>query len=152
MTALDDARARQLLATARVARLATLRPGGAPRVVPICFALAGDVIYHAVDAKPKTTRRLARLADLAADPRATVLADHYDDADWSALWWVRAEGRARVLGASDTAESGHALDLLVARYPQYRTSRPAGPVVALDVERVTGWAASEPEQPGPSAR
>jgi PPOX class probable F420-dependent enzyme len=149
---LSAAEARERFAAARVARLATADAAGRPHLVPVVFAVAGDVIYSVVDAKPKRTSALRRLRNVAENPFVALLADHYDDADWSALWWVRAEGRARVLGASDTAESGHALDLLVARYPQYRTSRPAGPVVALDVERVTGWAASEPEQPGPSAR
>jgi PPOX class probable F420-dependent enzyme len=137
---MNEARARELLGGARVARLATVARDGRPRLVPICFVLAGDVIYHAVDDKPKTTRRLARLADLAADPRAAVLADHYDD-DWSALWWVRADGRARVLSDTGTEEAAAALDLLARRYAQYRARRPAGPVVALDVERITGWAA-----------
>jgi PPOX class probable F420-dependent enzyme len=137
---MNEARARELLAGARVARLATVARDGRPRLVPICFVLASDVIYHAVDDKPKTTRRLARLADLAAEPRAAVLADHYDE-DWSALWWVRADGRARVLPDVAGGEAARALDLLAERYAQYRERRPAGPVVALDVERITGWAA-----------
>jgi len=137
---MDEARARELLAGARVARFGTLAPGGAPTLVPVCFALAGAVAYHAVDHKPKATRRLARLANLARDPRATLLADHYDDADWSALWWVRADGRARVLHDAGEPEAARALDLLADRYPQYRERRPAGPVVALDIERFSGWA------------
>jgi PPOX class probable F420-dependent enzyme len=137
----NEARARELLGGARVARLATVARDGRPRLVPICFVLAGDVIYHAVDdTKPKSTRRLARLADLAAEPRAAVLADHYEE-DWSALWWVRADGRARVLADMGLPEAAHALDLLAERYEQYRERRPAGPVIALDVERITGWAA-----------
>jgi PPOX class probable F420-dependent enzyme len=138
---LNAARARELIGGARVARFGTVAPDGRPRVVPICFAVAGDVIYHAVDDKPKATRRLARLVDLAADPRATVLADHYEE-DWSALWWVRADGRARVLEDVGAAEAARALELLAERYPQYRARRPAGPVVALDVERLSGWAAT----------
>jgi PPOX class probable F420-dependent enzyme len=134
----NEARARELLGGARVARLGTIAPDGRPRLVPISFVLAGGVIYHAVDHKPKATRRLARLADLAADPRATVLADHYEE-DWSALWWVRADGRARVLEEVGAPEAARALDLLAERYAQYRAHRPAGPVVALDVERLTGW-------------
>ena len=109
--------------------------------MPICFALADDVVYHAVDHKPKASRDLARLADIAAEPRATLLADHYEDDDWSALWWVRADGRARILEDAGAAEAARALDLLAERYPQYRERRPAGPVIALDVERITGWAA-----------
>jgi PPOX class probable F420-dependent enzyme len=136
----DDARARELLSGARVARFGTIAPDGRPHLVPICFALAGAVIYHAVDDKPKATRRLARLANLAADPRATVLADHYED-DWSALWWVRADGRARVLSDTTVPEAARALDLLAERYAQYRVRRPEGPVIALDIERITGWAA-----------
>ncbi|HTE60883.1 MAG TPA: TIGR03668 family PPOX class F420-dependent oxidoreductase [Solirubrobacteraceae bacterium] len=144
---MNEARARELLGGARVARLGTIAPDGRPRLVPICFALAGDVIYHAVDHKPKATRRLARLADLAADPRATVLADHYEE-DWSALWWVRAEGRARVLEVVGDPEAARALDLLAGRYPQYRARRPAGPVIALDLERITGWAARDTRATG----
>ncbi len=139
---MDEARARELLAAARVARFATRTPQGRPHLVPVTFALAGDVAYHAVDHKPKTTRRLARLANLAADPRAALLADHYDDADWTALWWVRADGRARVLDDAAAPEAARALDLLAGRYEQYGAHRPAGPVVALDVERLTGWAAA----------
>lgn len=137
---MDDAQARELLSGARVARFGTIAPDGRPAVVPVCFVLSGDVIYHAVDDKPKATRRLARLANLAADPRATVLADHYEE-DWSALWWVRADGRARVLPDTSVPEAAHALDLLAQRYPQYRARRPQGPVIALDVGRITGWAA-----------
>jgi PPOX class probable F420-dependent enzyme len=136
----EEARARALLSGERVARFGTVAPGGQPHLVPICFVLAGAVIYHAVDHKPKATRRLARLANLAADPRATVLADHYEE-DWSALWWVRADGRARVLEDVTAPEATRALDLLAERYAQYREHRPAGPVIALDVERLTGWTA-----------
>jgi PPOX class probable F420-dependent enzyme len=138
----DAARARALLAGARVARFATVRPDGSPSLVPVCFAAVEEVLYHAVDHKPKGTRRLARLAHLAAEPRAVLLADRYDDADWSALWWVRADGRARVLEDAAAPEAARALDALAARYGQYREHRPAGPVVALDVERLTGWEAA----------
>ena len=138
---MNESRARALLGGARVVRFGTIAADGRPRLVPVCFAVAGDVLYHAVDHKPKATRRLARLADLAADPRATVLADHYDDRDWSALWWVRADGSARVLEDTNAPEAARALDLLAARYRQYRERRPGGPVVALDIERIRGWSA-----------
>jgi PPOX class probable F420-dependent enzyme len=136
-----DGRAWELLGAARVARLATVAPDGRPSLVPICFAAAGGVLFHAVDHKPKATRRLARLEHLAAEPRASVLADVYDDTDWSQLWWVRADGHARVL-EDGGPQAAHALDLLVEKYPQYRARRPEGPVVALTVERVRGWSAA----------
>jgi hypothetical protein len=34
-----------------------------------------------------------------------------------------------------------AVERLVARYPQYRDAPPAGPVLAVDVERWSGWRA-----------
>jgi PPOX class probable F420-dependent enzyme len=137
----EDARARELLGSARVARFATLARDGRPHLVPVCFAVDGDVVYHAVDHKPKATRRLARVAHVQADPRAALLADHYRDDDWTALWWVRADGRARVLADTAAPEAARALELLAGRYAQYREHRPAGPVIALDVQRLTAWEA-----------
>jgi PPOX class probable F420-dependent enzyme len=82
------------------------------------------------------------MANVAAEPRVTLLADAYDDADWSALWWVRADGRARVLGDAQADEVRRAIALLAGRYSQYRDTPPAGPVLAVDVERWSGWSAS----------
>lgn len=120
-------------ATCRVARLATAGPDGVPHLVPIVFALVGDVIHTAVDGKPKRTRRLKRLANIAANPRVSVLADHYED-DWSRLWWVRADGVARIL---DSSPAG--LAALVERYPQYLETPPPGPFLEITVERWSGW-------------
>jgi PPOX class probable F420-dependent enzyme len=123
----------ELFATVPVARLATVDAGGTPHLVPIVFAVTGNVIHTAVDAKPKTTRALRRLANIAAEPRVSVLADHYED-DWSRLWWVRADGLARVLD-----ESPAGLAALVARYPQYRTDPPPGPYIEITVDRWSRW-------------
>jgi PPOX class probable F420-dependent enzyme len=135
------AAARERFVAARVARLATVDPAGRPHLVPVVFALDGDTVYSAVDAKPKRTTRLRRLANAAANPHVALLADHYDDADWTALWWVRADGTARVLDPG-MDEALRALDLLAGRYGQYRSARPAGPVLAVDVERWSGWSAA----------
>jgi PPOX class probable F420-dependent enzyme len=133
---MDPAEARRRFAAARVARLATVRTDGTPHLVPIVFALHGDTVYSAVDDKPKRTRSLARLAHVAANPAVSLLADHYEE-DWSALWWVRADGRGRVL-APDNPEARAAVDLLAERYPQQRA---AGAVLAVDVARWSGWSA-----------
>jgi PPOX class probable F420-dependent enzyme len=121
-----------------VVRLATVGDAG-PHLVPIVFALDGDRVVSAVDHKPKRTTRLQRLANIARDPRVSLLADHYDD-DWEALWWVRADGHARLL--DDPAAAEQALTLLAARYRQYREDRPDGPVIEITVDRWTGWSAS----------
>ena len=133
----DDARRR--LGTARVAVLATVSASGRPHVVPVTFAVDGDVIYTAVDAKPKSTRDLLRLSNIRGDPRVSVLVEHYED-DWEALWWVRADGEAALIG--DQAAMAEPIRLLADRYPQYRRDPPAGPVIAVRVTRWTGWSAS----------
>ncbi len=116
-----------------------MRPGGGPHLVPVTFAVDGDMIYSAVDAKPKTTRGLARLRNITADPRVAMLADHYE-ADWDRLWWARADGAATILAAP--AEMAAPLALLARRYPQYRADPPDGPVIRVQVGHWTGWAAS----------
>lgn len=132
---MTTAEARERFATARVARLATADAAGRPHLVPITFAVAGDRIYSVVDAKPKRTRALRRLANVRENPMVSLLVDHYDDADWSALWWVRADGVARVLDATEP-EAGRAIALL---HERYRQQRAVGPVLAVDVERWSGW-------------
>ncbi|HXN78968.1 MAG TPA: TIGR03668 family PPOX class F420-dependent oxidoreductase [Candidatus Dormibacteraeota bacterium] len=133
---MENVEARRLLAGSRAARLATVSDDGRPHVVPIVFALDGDTLYFAVDAKPKRMTNLKRLKNIAANPAVSVLTDHYED-DWTKLWWVRADGTARVI--TDDAEARFAIDLLASRYPQYVAQRPGGPVVAIHIERVTGW-------------
>jgi len=130
--------ARERLAGARVARLATADASGRPHLIPICFAVDGETIYSAVDHKPKRTTALRRLRNVAANPRVAVLCDHYEDDDWSALWWVRADGVGRILGA-ESNEARRAVELLIARYVPYRQSPPSGPVLAIDVERWSAW-------------
>ena len=124
---------RRRLEEARVARLATTGRDGAPHVVPITFAVEGDTIYFAVDTKPKRTTDLKRLRNIAANPAVSLLVDHYED-DWGRLWWVRVDGTARVIEDGD-----HARELLARKYPQYRAARPPGPVVAISIQRMTGW-------------
>src|SRR5438093_9143437 len=133
---MDATAMRRRIADAKVARLATVGAGGKPHVVPITFAVDGDTIYFAVDAKPKRTTDLKRLRNIAANPSVSVLVDHYED-DWARLWWVRVDGTARLL--ADGAQAVRATDLLAARYPQYRRARPGGPVVATAVARLSGW-------------
>ena len=134
-----EAEARRRLGAARVARLATVSGDGRPHLVPVTFALDGDVIYTAVDAKPKSTRDLRRLANLRANPSAAVLADGYSE-DWAALWWVRADGDASII--DDRTGMAGPVAALARRYPQYVTDPPAGPVIAILVRRLTGWSAA----------
>jgi PPOX class probable F420-dependent enzyme len=137
---LAQSEASERLTTARVARLATTGGDGQPHLVPVTFAVDGDQAYIAIDHKPKTTTTsLRRLVNIRENPKVALLADHYDE-DWDQLWWVRADGRARVI--EDGPEREHPLDVLAAKYGQYRDMRPVGPVIMIDIGRVTGWSAA----------
>ena len=138
MAQLTAGEARARFAAAPVARLATMTPDGGPHIVPVTFAIEDDRVYVAVDAKPKSTRDLARLRNIRANPRVALLADHYE-ADWAALWWARADGEARVV--TGQTEMAGPVTLLARRYSQYRADPPAGPVIAVTVLRWSGWAA-----------
>ncbi|GAB3808918.1 TIGR03668 family PPOX class F420-dependent oxidoreductase [Humibacter antri] len=136
---LGEADARELLASARVARLATVRADGSPHIVPVTFAVERDLVYTVVDHKPKTTNALLRLDNIARHPRIALLADHYSD-DWNELWWVRADGQASVVADAEVIR--HPIEALVERYEQYRERRPDGPVIVIRVERWSGWSGS----------
>jgi PPOX class probable F420-dependent enzyme len=133
---MDPTEMRDRVAAARVARLATLGADGRPHLVPICFALEGETLYSAVDEKPKRSQRLQRLENIRRRPEVCVLVDHYEE-DWTRLWWVRLDGSARVL--EEGPERQRALDLLRAKYEQYRAESPAGPVIAVRIGAWCGW-------------
>ena len=135
----DQEEIRRRVARARVARLATADARGRPHLVPICFALAAETLLSAVDEKPKWSQRLKRLDNIRANPRVSVLVDHYEE-DWSRLWWVRVDGIARVV--EDDGGRQHAVRLLQAKYEQYRRQPPSGAVVAVSITGWRGWAAS----------
>jgi PPOX class probable F420-dependent enzyme len=132
---------RRRVSEARVGRLATVRPDGSPHLVPICFAVLegddGDVIVSGTDEKPKTTYALRRLRNIAEHPAAALLVDHYEE-KWELVWWVRVDGRGRVI--NDDAEREVAVTALRAKYPQYEHIGIPGAVLAIDVDRWRGWA------------
>jgi PPOX class probable F420-dependent enzyme len=123
-------------ASAPVARLGTVASDGMPHLVPVVFALRDDVVYTAVDAKPKTTQRLRRLANIERHPLVSLLVDHYAD-DWTQLWWVRIDGIAVIHHEGNVLHAGH--DLLRAKYAQYQTVSLNGPVIAIAVQRWRSW-------------
>jgi PPOX class probable F420-dependent enzyme len=139
MNAAVPAWAAELLAAARVGRLATAGADGRPLVVPVCYAVDGDAVYSAVDAKPKRTRELRRLRNIAENPQACLVVDEWDE-DWTRLRYVIVEGRADVL--TEGAEFSRAVDRLVAKYPQYRAlglPRDSGLVIRLAAARILPW-------------
>ena len=122
---------RQRFGAADRAFLATTGEDLRPHLVPVTFALTGDEVLIAIDHKPKTTPNLRRLANIAWNSRVALLTDRYD-ADWTQLWWIRADGHADVIQQAS-------VDPLAAKYPQYRSQPPAGPFIHITVNNWTGW-------------
>ena len=136
---------RTFLGSARRAVLATIAPDGHPRLVPICFVVIGEpsILYTPIDDKPKRTEdplTLARVRDIAADPRIVILVDRWDE-DWTRLSWLRVEGRGTLLQPSATpAEHAAAVTALRAKYRQYETHRlELRPLIRVTLDRVTDW-------------
>lgn len=123
----------------RVARLATVDAEGHPHLVPIVFALVDEVVYSAIDEKPKRTTRLQRLRNIETQPAVTLLVDVYDE-DWSQLAWVQLRGQAAVIEGGD--EHAHGIAALRARYPQYASMRlESRPLIRIAIERAIVWGA-----------
>lgn len=127
----DEARSR--FVAARVARLATASADSQPHLVPVTFAARGNVVIIAVDHKPKSTSNLKRLRNIQANERVSLMVDHYDD-DWSQLWWVRADGRAKVI-----EPAAEPVGWLMNKYDQYVDRRPEGPVIWVEVDTWRSW-------------
>ena len=127
---------------ARVGRLATADGAGRPLVVPVCFAFDGEALYSAVDDKPKRTRELRRLRNVAENPQVSLVVDEWHE-DWSRLRWVMVEGSADVLRAG--TDFDRAIDLLREKYPQYRAMdlRTGGAVLRLRAQRLLALRAAE---------
>jgi PPOX class probable F420-dependent enzyme len=132
----DPESARQRLRTARVGRLATVTAAHRAHVVPCCFALDSDTIYSVVDTKPKSTLDLRRLENIRSNGAASLLVDHYQE-DWTGLWWVRVDGIGRVVETD--SERQKAIELLEAKYQQYRSTPAPGPVLAIAIDRWRAW-------------
>ncbi len=123
--------------------LATLHATRGADVVPVVYTVVDGHVGVPVDlVKPKASTRLQRERNLESDPRATLLVEHWNRDDWSALWWVRAQ--LRWLG-DDTATSVAALaermaDRLAERHAPYR-EQPFARVLVFRIDAVTGWTA-----------
>ncbi|TDW84436.1 PPOX class probable F420-dependent enzyme [Kribbella pratensis] len=124
------------MAAARVGRLATVGVDLRPHIVPVTYVVHGDELFIAIDQKPKSTTALKRLRNIAAHEQVAVLVDEYDE-DWTHLWWVRVDGSAHVV-----PEHPAAVELLVAKYPQYDADPPQGPVIAIRADAWSGWSFS----------
>lgn len=126
--------------------LCTLHPDRGPDAVPVVYALGDDDhLGVPVDlVKPKVRTRLQREANLEADPRATLLIDHWDRDDWSQLWWVRAQ--LTWVPRPDPASTADLERRLVQRYSQY-AGAPFARVLVFRVVDLTGWSGDSATPP-----
>jgi hypothetical protein len=135
----DQAEALRRAAAADHGVLATLHQSRGADLVPACFAIEGDRVAIPVDSvKPKGSTALGRIRNLERDPRATLLVEHWDAADWSRLWWVRLL-LVRTTEPPDVVASLE--DALRRRYPQYATA-PFIEILTFRIDHIGGWSAS----------
>ncbi|HEX5692200.1 MAG TPA: TIGR03668 family PPOX class F420-dependent oxidoreductase [Roseiflexaceae bacterium] len=130
--------------TLRAGRLATASADGQPHVIPVCYARDGASFYIALDAKPKRVAptQLRRVRNLLENPQVALVIDRYSD-DWSELAYVLVRGAALLLPPGE-AEHARAIDLLRARYPQYRAMPiEQQPIIAIRAESIVAWGALE---------
>jgi PPOX class probable F420-dependent enzyme len=131
-----------MLRDARVARLATADPRGAPHVIPVCFAFDGRAIYTAIDEKPKriSPRGLRRVRNIMANPQVALVVDHYAE-DWRRLRYVLVRGTAIIIDRGP--EHRRAIARLRDKYRQYRTMRLEGrPVLKISPLTIAAWEAT----------
>jgi hypothetical protein len=133
----DEARRRATNADHGV--LATLHPRRGVDTVPAAFVIDGDLVAIPIDrVKPKASADLQRTRNLDADPRASLLCEHWDAVDWSRLWWVRISLRR----SDERAEIVAGLEAgLRRRYPQYE-STPFAAILTFRIVEISGWSAS----------
>ena len=122
--------------------LCTLHPERGPAPQPVVYAVSDDGhVGVPIDrVKPKTRTRLQREDNLAADPRAALLVEHWDAEDWSSLWWVRAD--LHHVGDPAAGLLEELAERLASGVPQY-ADRPFHRVLVCRIERVTGWSAAD---------
>lgn len=121
--------------------LCTVHPTRGTDVVPVVFAIANDFLGIPIDeVKPKASSRLQRERNLEADPRATLLVEHWNSTDWSKLWWVRAE--LEWISSPSTESVSEVTNALATKYAQYR-NKPFSRVLVFQVKGIIGWSGSE---------
>lgn len=140
-----SAAARELLAAARVAHLATSDQYARPHAVPIVFVWHDGILYTPLDRKPKRDddwHALRRVRNIETNGRAAIVVDRYDE-DWSRLLWVLLEGVATILESGEERDA--AATLLREKYRQYETLSLEGrPIVRVEIERATDWSSETP--------
>ncbi|MCH1865312.1 pyridoxamine 5'-phosphate oxidase family protein [Nocardioides sp. CFH 31398] len=122
--------------------LCTLHPERGPDPMPVVYAVSDDghVGVPIDSVKPKARSRLQREDNLDADPRGSLLVDHWDAEDWSRLWWVRAQ--LEHVPEPPAALTEELADKLARTVPQY-ADKPFHRVLVCRIVRLTGWAAGE---------
>ena len=141
-----------LFATWPVGRLATLNSDGSPHQIPIVFTWHDGCFWSPIDGKPKRSVQPARVDNVIANPTASLLIDNYD-ADWTRLWWIRAELEVNVIrlheAESETQEQARqAKRKLEEKYPQYESTavlREPATILSMRPKAILSWSAARVE-------
>jgi PPOX class probable F420-dependent enzyme len=142
---LSPAKIEQLLQLEPVARMAVIAEDGFPQQQPIVFCCYQDCLWSPIDGKRKQGKTLQRIKNIQANPRASVLIDHYDS-DWRQLWWLRMRVQATVVSLLDDDLKQQLEERLRQKYPQYSQTdlfREPATALKLQVLDMKSWVNQE---------
>lgn len=110
---------KEFVASARVARLATVDAKGLPSNVPICPLLADGKLYVGTAANAKKVR------NIRSDRNAALAFDEYSE-NWERLRGITIQGRATVIQSQgkDLRRFRELRKKFYSKYPQYESSSP----------------------------
>lgn len=139
---MDTSEARARLTAHIHGVLCTMHPERGPDPQPVVYAVSDDDhVGVAIDrVKPKASSRLKREDNLAADPRGTLLIEHWETEDWSRLWWVRADLRHVPDPPPSLVKD---LSERLARTVRQYADQPFHRVLVCRIVAVAGWSAAE---------
>lgn len=132
---------KDIISSLRIGRLATVDEIGKPLVLPVCFALLGNIIYTPIDKKPKRVapNNLRRLKNISVNPNVSIVFDKYYE-DWTSLYYIIVEGHATVIVEGE--EYKHSLQSLVQKYDQYRKMgllELGLPIIKIKPKKIICW-------------
>jgi nitroimidazol reductase NimA-like FMN-containing flavoprotein (pyridoxamine 5'-phosphate oxidase superfamily) len=112
MTPQDKETILRLLAQHRIMTVATVRPDGWPQATTVGYASEGLLLYFLC------SKQSQKAANIVANNRISLVVDH-DTSDPMGIEGLSLAARAYAI--SDPAEEARVVELMVAKFPEYRS-------------------------------
>ena len=108
-------------------------------MIPVCYAFDGELIYTALDLKPKRVEglMLRRVRNILGNPSVSLVIDDYSE-NWSQLAYVIIRGVADIVVDFEEQQLGE--ELLRGKYPQYEELLETGStIIRVAPGKVISW-------------